>query len=149
MGRWLADEEAALAELKQVLKVELRASPQFPGNSLILSLLFVIKRSFSSNYQARKKHILFLWRSLNSLAVWQPLIYTFDNECPELVGDRRLIRFLRGRNNNVELAAGMYREHLKWRKTNKADEIRNRIVFEGLNHPFKFPFGKNTSLYCP
>ena len=52
------------------------------------------------------------------------------------------MRFLRGRQNNVDLAAGMYREHLKWRKENQTDEIRNRIAFGGLNHPYKFPCGK-------
>ena len=64
----------------------------------------------------------------------------------ELVGDRRLVRFLRGRQNNVELAAGMYREHLKWRKASKTDDIRNRIAFDGCNHPCKFPRGKNCTI---
>ena len=66
----------------------------------------------------------------------------------ELVGDRRLIRFLRGRQNDVGLAAGMYREHLKWRKGFNTDEIRNKIAFGGLNHPLRFPFGEKSSVCC-
>lgn len=31
MSRWIAEEEAALIELKHVLKNELAAAPQFPG----------------------------------------------------------------------------------------------------------------------
>jgi hypothetical protein len=34
MGRWVAEEEAALNELKAVLKFELAGAAQFPGNSL-------------------------------------------------------------------------------------------------------------------
>ena len=59
-----------------------------------------------------------------------------------MVGDRRLMRFLRGRQNNVDLAAGMFKEHLKWRKTFHTNEIRNRIAFGGLNHPYMFPCGE-------
>jgi hypothetical protein len=33
MGRWIAEEEAALAELKVKLKKELASAPQFPGNT--------------------------------------------------------------------------------------------------------------------
>ena len=31
MGRWIAEEEAALTELRQKLKVELANASQFPG----------------------------------------------------------------------------------------------------------------------
>jgi len=60
---------------------------------------------------------------------------------PELVGERRLIRFLRGRDNDPELAAGMYIDHLKWRKEMGVNEIRNNIAYHGKNNPLKFPNG--------
>ena len=36
MGRWVAEEAAALEDLKEVLKVELAGAAQFPGNTLLL-----------------------------------------------------------------------------------------------------------------
>ena len=90
MGRWVAEEEAALQKLKEKVKKELAEAPQFP----------------------------------------------------ELVGDRRLIRFLRGRDNDPDLAAGMYLNHLKWRKEMNVDVIRNQIAYEGKKNPIKFPKGE-------
>ena len=89
MGRWIAEEEAALKILKEKIKRELADAPQFP----------------------------------------------------ELVGDRRLIRFLRGRDNDPDLAAGMYINHLKWRMDMNVNEIRNKIAYGGINDPMKFPRG--------
>jgi hypothetical protein len=60
---------------------------------------------------------------------------------PEVVGDRRLIRFLRGFNNNVEKASTAYLKFLQWRKDNRVDDIRNEILYGGANHPHKFPLG--------
>lgn len=62
MGRWQADEEAALAELKEVLKVELDAAPQFPGSSHFLCVLikrfWLLEDSWTSKYQDRTNHLL-------------------------------------------------------------------------------------------
>ena len=58
---------------------------------------------------------------------------------PELVGDRRLLRFLRGRDLDVELAAGMFINHLNWRKEYNVDDIRKNIAYRGCNQPSKFP----------
>jgi hypothetical protein len=61
---------------------------------------------------------------------------------PDVVGDRRLIRFLRGRQCDVDAAVKQYREFLHWWKTNNVEEIRNNILFGGMDSPFKFPHGK-------
>lgn len=59
-----------------------------------------------------------------------------------VVGDRRLIRFLRGKQNNVEDTVKMFSEFLKWRDENNVDSIRHQILYEGVDTPFKFPNGK-------
>lgn len=61
---------------------------------------------------------------------------------PEVVGDRRLIRFLRGYNNDPEKAAQGYLKHLRWRKEYNVDDIRNQILYGGMNDPKKFPNGE-------
>lgn len=59
-----------------------------------------------------------------------------------VVGDRRIIRFLRGKQNNVEETVKMFSGFLKWRDENNVDNIRNQILFGGIDTPFKFPNGK-------
>ena len=61
---------------------------------------------------------------------------------PEVVGDRRLVRFLRGHNHNVEKATKMYRDFLSWRRENAIDEVRNDIVYGRKNDPTLFPKGE-------
>ncbi len=61
------------------------------------------------------------------------------NQVPEVVGDRPLIRFLRGHQFNIDKAATMYSNYLKWRKEFNVDAVRHKIVHEGYNHPNSFP----------
>lgn len=61
---------------------------------------------------------------------------------PEVVGDRAIIRFIRGHNHNIDKATEMYASFLQWRKESNADEAREDIVKRGMNDPLKFPFGK-------
>lgn len=61
---------------------------------------------------------------------------------PELIGDRKFIRFLRGHDYNVDKITGLFRNHLNWRQENRVNEIRNQIIFEGCDHPKKFPKGE-------
>lgn len=68
---------------------------------------------------------------------------------PDLIGDRRLLRFLRGRNGNVNEACDQYLGHLKWRKENDVDEIRQDIVYRGFNDPMKFPNGEKLLRLAP
>ena len=60
---------------------------------------------------------------------------------PEIVGDRRLLRFIYSFNGNVEKAAESYRKFLKWRKDAGVDDIRNKILYGNINHPKDFPCG--------
>lgn len=61
---------------------------------------------------------------------------------PEVVGDRKIIRFLRGHDHNIDKICDLYGKFLMWRKEAKVDEIRNNIVEGGLDHPLKFPKGE-------
>lgn len=61
---------------------------------------------------------------------------------PEVVGDRKLIRFLRGHDYNCDKIIELYRNFLKWRKDNNVNEIRNQIIYHGYDHPLKFPKGE-------
>jgi hypothetical protein len=48
-------------------------------------------------------------------------------EYMDVVGDRRLLRFLRGHNLDINKACFMYRKFLKFRQEHKVDQIRDRI----------------------
>jgi hypothetical protein len=61
---------------------------------------------------------------------------------PEVVGDRAIIRFIRGHNHVIDKATEMYASFLNWRKESNADEARENIVKGGMNDPMKFPFGE-------
>lgn len=61
---------------------------------------------------------------------------------PEVVGDRKIIRFLRGHDHNIDKICDLYGKFLRWRKEAKVDEIRNSIVEGGLDHPLRFPKGE-------
>lgn len=61
---------------------------------------------------------------------------------PEVVGDRRILRFLRGKQMNIDDATDLYRDFLLWRKKNNVDQIRQEILYGGRNSPFFFPKGK-------
>mmetsp|Transcript_8831 Transcript_8831/g.7891 ORF Transcript_8831/g.7891 Transcript_8831/m.7891 type:complete len:411 (+) Transcript_8831:60-1292(+) len=61
---------------------------------------------------------------------------------PEVVGDRRLVRFLRGNQYDAHKAVDAYNKFLKFRKDNNVDQIRQEIVYNGINNAFLFPHGK-------
>lgn len=63
------------------------------------------------------------------------------NKYPEVVGDTRLLRFLRGHGLDVPKAVGMYRKFLKFRVDYKVDAVRDDIVLNNLQTPFQFPEG--------
>lgn len=61
---------------------------------------------------------------------------------PEVIGDRGIIRFIRGHGDNgLDKVISMYRSFLQWRKTSGADAIRERIREQHLNKPALFPNG--------
>uniref|UniRef100_A0A7S3M0V6 CRAL-TRIO domain-containing protein n=1 Tax=Spumella elongata TaxID=89044 RepID=A0A7S3M0V6_9STRA len=90
MPRWTPQEQECIATLKNRLKEQLEASPQFP----------------------------------------------------EIVGERKMIRFLRGHNFDIDKVSNLMANFFKWRMDNKVDEIRTNIVERGMDHPLKFPKGE-------
>jgi hypothetical protein len=57
----------------------------------------------------------------------------------EVIGDRKLIRFFRGHNKDINKTCEMVAKFLRWRREAGVDEIRKNIVEHGLNHPRLFP----------
>lgn len=57
---------------------------------------------------------------------------------PEVVGDRKLIRFIRGHNHNLGKIVEMVEKFLDWRFENNVDEVRKDIVDNKLT-PSQFP----------
>lgn len=57
---------------------------------------------------------------------------------PEVVGDRRLLRFIKGHPESIDKAIEMYGNFLSWRKEFKVNEMRENIL-KDMDHPTKFP----------
>ena len=70
-------------------------------------------------------------------------------QLPDVVGDRRLLRFLRGHGHNVEKACKMYAKFLLWRDEFNVDTIRDHIVYGGMRSPFEFPCGRKIFRHLP
>ena len=68
---------------------------------------------------------------------------------PDVVGDRKLVRVLRGHEHNVDKVCEMVTNFLKWRDDNNIDEVRERILRGGLNHPRAFPLGEKILQLIP
>jgi hypothetical protein len=60
---------------------------------------------------------------------------------PEVMGDRKIVRFLRGHNHDLDKVAEMMGNYVKWWKANNVGDIRNSIVEGRCDHPLKFPKG--------
>mmetsp|Transcript_18256 Transcript_18256/g.19016 ORF Transcript_18256/g.19016 Transcript_18256/m.19016 type:complete len:329 (+) Transcript_18256:61-1047(+) len=78
----------------------------------------------------------------------QSELLTIDQN-PEVIGDRKLLRFLRGHNMDIEKAIEMIAKYIQWRKTSNVDAIRYDIVQGGKNHPSKFPNGEKILRLVP
>ena len=63
-------------------------------------------------------------------------------QLPDVVGDRRLLRFLRVHRYNVEKACGMFAKFLLWRDEYDVDSIRDHIVYGKMTSPNEFPYGR-------
>ncbi|CAM9169952.1 unnamed protein product, partial [Phaeothamnion confervicola] len=68
---------------------------------------------------------------------------------PEVVGQRCMLRFLRGHKRDVGRAAAMMARMLQWRRDNGVDAIRQDIVLNKLYHPSLFPFGETVMKHYP
>eukprot|EP01037_Dinobryon_pediforme_P019519 gene19519-19950_t len=62
---------------------------------------------------------------------------------PDVVGDRRILRFLRGQDHNVDLAIAKYKSFLSWREANNVDLIRF------TDSPTDFPNGSKILRLVP
>ena len=70
-------------------------------------------------------------------------------QLPDVVGDRRLLRFLRGHGHNVEKANKVFAKFLQWRDEFDVDSIRDHILFGGLTSPEQFPCGAKILKHMP
>ena len=59
-----------------------------------------------------------------------------------VVGDNKLIRFIRGHNHDFKKICEMVEKYLDMRKEKQLDEIYKDIIDNNLDHPTKFPNGK-------
>ena len=70
-------------------------------------------------------------------------------QLPDVVGDRRLLRFLRGHGQSVEKASKMFAKFLAWRDEFHVDAIRDHIIYGKLKSPNDFPSGKKILKHVP
>jgi hypothetical protein len=68
---------------------------------------------------------------------------------PEVVGDRRMLRFLRGHQHNLDRATERFSQFLDFRKQYNMDSIRQNIVYNGCSSPSKFPMGEKVLRLIP
>ncbi|CAM9781453.1 unnamed protein product [Choristocarpus tenellus] len=68
---------------------------------------------------------------------------------PEVVGSRRMLRFLRGHKYDVAKAASMMKAMLQWREENGVDQIREDIVKNKKFNPRQFPQGDTITKLFP
>jgi len=68
---------------------------------------------------------------------------------PEVIGDRKIIRYLRGHDYNIDKVCTLMSKFLNWRKESNVNEIRKQIVEEGCDHPLKFPKGEIIIKHIP
>ena len=66
---------------------------------------------------------------------------------PEVVGDRRLLRYIKAAKYDINAAKESYLNTLRFRKQYNVNEIRNDIVFGGKNCPINFPNGSKILSY--
>lgn len=60
---------------------------------------------------------------------------------PEVVGDRKIVRYLRGHDHNIDKVCDLMSKFLLWRKAKGVDGIRKHIL-QGADHPLRFPTGE-------
>jgi hypothetical protein len=66
---------------------------------------------------------------------------------PDVIGDRKLLRFFRGHNMDIDKATEMVAKYIEWRKTHNVDAIRSDIV-HGEFILFEIPHFPFSSYFC-
>ena len=77
----------------------------------------------------------------------QPLL-SRRRQLPDVVGDRRLLRFLRG-HKTVDKACEMYTKFLKWRDENDVDSIRDDVLYGGMMSQYDLPAARKIFSLLP
>jgi hypothetical protein len=77
----------------------------------------------------------------------QPLL-SRRRQLPDVVGDRRLLRFLRG-HKAVDKACEMYTKFLKWRDENDVDSIRDDVLYGGMTSQYDLPAARKIFSLLP
>ncbi len=60
------------------------------------------------------------------------------NHLPDVTGDRKLSRFLKSQNNDVQKAADKISDYLRWRDIHRVDDLRDEILNGNLSSPKDF-----------
>lgn len=68
---------------------------------------------------------------------------------PDTIGDRKLLRFLKGHDYDLDVTCDFISKYILWRKENNIDSIRNEILRGGCDHPSKFPHGHRVMRLIP
>lgn len=76
-------------------------------------------------------------------------ILTERPQFPEVVGERKILRFLRGHDYQVDIVCEKITNFLSWRDENGVDAIRQDIVMGGMDHPTLFPKGSAILAHMP
>mmetsp|Transcript_51731 Transcript_51731/g.136770 ORF Transcript_51731/g.136770 Transcript_51731/m.136770 type:complete len:370 (+) Transcript_51731:46-1155(+) len=60
----------------------------------------------------------------------------------DVIGDRKIVRFLRGHKGDVDKVTDLFKGWLKFRQDEGMDKIRENIVVGGMNAPERWPNGE-------
>lgn len=108
-----------------------------------------------SDDEILKYHGLFRWtdeevRRLNELRRRSSDLMQKSPQFPEIVGERRLIRFIRSHwDDKFDLCVERYRGFLKWREQFNVNTIRNHIAYGSACDPSLFPFANLVNEHAP
>ena len=65
-----------------------------------------------------------------------------------VIGDNKLMRFVRGHNHKLEKICEMVERYLDFRQEHKVDDIYKDIINNKIDTPDKFPYNDKIHQYC-
>lgn len=83
------------------------------------------------------------------ICTFNPSELSKRQQMPDVVGDRRLLRFLKGHQYNIDKACKMFSKFLKWRDDNDVDNIRNDILYGNYKSLTEFPYASKIMSLVP
>lgn len=66
-----------------------------------------------------------------------------------VIGDRKLLRFLRGHFYNIDKCVQLLHKFLQWREKENLEKVRQDILLNGMNTPVLFPGGEKIMSLIP